>query len=504
MIIQISADRQDEFAFSHILFQRAAYNSMLKSTRKPIHQALANYFLVNASEQASVRPSLMVMHLTAGERFADAIPWYLEAAQNAISRSAHAECVTLCDQGLKILPAFEDEDQRLNLEMMLISLKITSCISMRGHASAEVANSMQRSVELSDILGDHNPVVFPVISGMWSFNLMSGNLEACHPLAERLLSAGEKMDGPHWALEGHMSLGVSLYWRGELNEARSHLIKATELYDEETYPNTIVMGRDGGVATYTYLTFVHCYLGEFDEAFECQERARKFSENSGHPSTKAWALGGETMFLLGIGDIDGTIEVGRRSIQFCQEQVETFWMLVSQMMVGWAMTQKGEVAGGIAMFDEAFSIYGMIGANLTRPVFLTMLADCRALNGDFDEAFESIEIAITTARENGELLSLPGVLTAKAALLLRSGSNDYPLAEELFREALDLANSQVSRLRALQAASGLAQIYRGTAREREADDLIADARQWIDDSSSRLVKTFATRFFSALQGEENL
>ena len=499
MIIPVSEHHGDEFAFSHILFQRAAYNSMLKLTRKPIHQALANYFLVNASKQVSIRPSLMVMHLTAGERFADAIPWYLEAAQNAISRSAHAECVSLCNQGMEILSACEEESQRLNYEMMLISLKMTSSISMRGHASAEVANCMQRAVELSNILGDHNPVVFPVISGMWAFNLMSGNLDACPPLAERILRAGEKMDGPHWALEGHMSLGVSLYWRGELEKARSHLIAATELYDEETYPNTVVMGRDGGVATYTYLTFVHCYLGEFEEAFHCQERARVIARNSGHPSTMAWALGGETMFQLGVGNLDGTIEVGLRSIQFCKEQVETFWMLVSQMMVGWAKTQKGEVAEGIAMFEDAFARYALIGANLTRPVFLTMLADCRALNGDFDEAFEHIESAISTARENAELLSLPGVLTAKAALILRSGSDDYPLAETLFREAIELANSQMSRLRSLQAASGLARIYRRTGRDREADELIADSRRWIDTSSSDHVKLFATRFFSALQ-----
>jgi predicted ATPase len=79
----------------------------------------------------------------------------------------------------------------------------------------------------------------------------------------------------------------------------------------------------------------------------------------------------------------------------------------------------------------------------------------------------------------------------KGELLLRQGQSEA--AEELYRQALDIAREQEARLWELRAAASLARLRRDQGRRAEARDLLAPVYGWFtegfDTSDLKQAKT---------------
>src|SRR5206468_2553257 len=91
LLYQRGVPPQATYRFKHALLQEAAYQSLLKSTRQHYHQRIAQVLAAQFLETAATQPELLARHYTEAGLQAQALPYWHQAGQRAIARSAYAE-----------------------------------------------------------------------------------------------------------------------------------------------------------------------------------------------------------------------------------------------------------------------------------------------------------------------------------------------------------------------------------------------------------------------------
>ena len=107
------------YTFKHALIQETAYHALLESTRRQQHlqivQVLAEQFATTAAQQ----PAWLAHHYTEAGCAEQAIPYWQQAGQRAVDRSAHAEAIAHFTQGLALLRTLPVTPARARQELTL-------------------------------------------------------------------------------------------------------------------------------------------------------------------------------------------------------------------------------------------------------------------------------------------------------------------------------------------------------------------------------------------------
>src|SRR5262249_39068388 len=82
---------QATYLFKHALLQEAAYQSLLRSTRQQYHSRIAHVLEAQFPEPAASQPDLLARHYTEAGLTAQAMPYWQQAGQRALERSANLE-----------------------------------------------------------------------------------------------------------------------------------------------------------------------------------------------------------------------------------------------------------------------------------------------------------------------------------------------------------------------------------------------------------------------------
>src|SRR5262249_29322056 len=98
---------QATYLFKHALIQEAAYQSLLRSTRQQYHQRIAQVLEARFPETGETQPELLAHHYTEAGLGALAIPYWQQAGQRAVQRSAHAEAISHFTRALELLTTMQ-------------------------------------------------------------------------------------------------------------------------------------------------------------------------------------------------------------------------------------------------------------------------------------------------------------------------------------------------------------------------------------------------------------
>ena len=103
------------YIFKHALIQDAAYQSLLKKTRREHHARIAEVLEERMPERAATEPEVVARHYDEAGLVARAIAFYERAGQRATERSANAEAILHLSKGIELLrtlPEGPDRDRR--------------------------------------------------------------------------------------------------------------------------------------------------------------------------------------------------------------------------------------------------------------------------------------------------------------------------------------------------------------------------------------------------------
>ena len=486
-LFQRGVPPQARYLFKHALIQDAAYQSLLKSKRQQLHQQIAHVLEERFPETTETQPELLAHHYTEAGLSAQAIPYWQQAGQKAIGRSANIEAFAHLTKGLELLKTLPDTPERAQQELMLQVALSTPLMLTRGWAAPEVGRVHSRARELCRQIGE-TPQLFPVLHGMWTFHFIRAELQTAQELGEQLLTLAQSAQDSALLLEAHRTLGESLYVRGELVLAQQHFEQGIALYDPQQHRSlAFLYGHDPGVSFLSIGAFALLCLGYPDQALARSHEAVTLARELSHPFSLAYALYVAAVFHGLRREGQAAQEGAEALIALCSEQGFSYWLVWGTILRGWALAEQGQGEEGIARMREGLAALQAMGAELARPFFLALLAEAYGKVGQAEEGLTLLAEALDVVNKTGECISeaepyrLKGELTLAQSSVQSLASSVQKEAEECFWKAIEIARKQSAKSLELRAVRSLARLWQSQGKKAEAQQLLAEIYGWFTE-----------------------
>ena len=266
MVYQRGLPPQSTYVFKHALIQDAAYQSLLKSTRQHYHQRIAQVLEAQFPDICETQPELLAQHYTEAGLNEQAVRYWQRAGERAGQRSAHAEAIAHLTKGLAVLQTLPHAPAHTHDELLLQHTLGVSLMAMKGYTAPEVEQAYARARALCQQVGE-TPQLFPVLMDLFLFYVNRPDHQTAHTLGAQCLTLAQRAGDAELLVQAHMALGVTLFWLGQLSQARAHLEQGVALYAPQQPPSLAWRyGQDPGVVCYDYTSRVLWQLGYPDQA----------------------------------------------------------------------------------------------------------------------------------------------------------------------------------------------------------------------------------------------
>lgn len=469
------------YVFKHALIQDAAYQSLLKSTRRQYHGQIAQVLAERFPEIADHEPELLAHHYTEAGLAEPATRWWLAAGERALRRSAIAEAVSHVTKGLELLGDIPEGSDRLQRELALQMVLGPALMATRGFASAEVARAYTRARELCRQLGETSQL--PLVQyGLFRLRLIRAELREARALAEELLALAERQNEAVLRLTAHRTLGNSLMWLGDVARAREHLDQGSALYDRHQHRSlAFLYGDDPGVDCLAYGALARWWLGFPHQARACGDAGLALARELAHPAT----LGRALLFSCWVHTLCQETQVAQGHAEalvgFASEHRLALWESAGHAWLGGLLSTQGEDERALGHLQQALAGYDATQTVQTKSWILASLAQVHATAGRTEqgrtalrEAFELVDITEERWME-AELHRLAGVLA------LMPTDRHEANAEASFHRALEIARREGAKSLELRAATSLARLWQRQGRTDDARQLLADVYGWFTE-----------------------
>ena len=385
-------------------------------------------------------------------------------------RGWYHAAVELTNDLLGVLSSVPSTPERAREEITLRMSLARGLLAIRGYTQ-EVEEAYRRALDLTEEAGEI-PNRFPVLRSLATFYLYRGEFDRTATLGRELLNLAEQEGAESLQVEGHLVLGSSLAFLGDVSTGLDHLERAVALFDPvQQRAGRFRLGPSAGVVSHTSSALLLWFLGYPDRAVERSSRGVELARQLNHPYTLAYTLFHVGLLDLWRRDFELVHERATGVLGVAEEHDYQTWRALAHVFQGVAMTGLGRPEEGLARMEDGVARYQVLK---TPPVFWPLLLWVRA--GAFGRAgrptngLELIDEAIDMSGDTNILY--PEFALLKADLLLALG--DAGDAEPSLQLVADVAGTMGARMSQLRAATRLARL-RGAARRRpDGTDLLRD------------------------------
>ena len=418
--------------------------------------------------------------------------WVLDEA-----RGWYHAAVELTNDLLNVLAAVPSTPDRAREEITLYTSLARGLMAIRGYTQ-EVEEAYGRALQLAEEAGEL-PRRFPVLRSLASFHLSLGEFDKAMAVGGELLQLAEQQDEAGLQVEGHLVVGSSVAFRGDIPAGLDHLDRAIALFDSRRHqPGPYRLGPSSGVVSHTTSALLLWLLGDPEAAVGRGATAVDLARQLNHPVTLAYTLFHVGFLDLWRRELELVQQRASGVLEVAEEQDYQIWKAAGLALQGVAMTGLGRPEEGLARMEQGIALYqGLTTPPIFWPLLLSVRARGFAFGGRPDEGLPLIDEAI-------EMVSRDDFLYPEFALLkgdLLVTLDDADAADPLFQSALEVGRDLSLRTPQLKAATRLTRLRRAAGREAETDVLdaiyrtfaegfdtvdLAEARTVLDEADTRV------------------
>lgn len=419
------------YTFKHALIQEAAYGLLLRSSRRTLHERVADVITAQFPALAAAQPELLAHHLTEAARTMDAVRAWTQAGMRAMERSALAEAMSQLRRGLTLLETMPESNERDALELTTLTTLATAYSSTRGYAAPETIAAYARANTICERLGEAKEL-FWVIVGLWVSTYVSGDFHKALELAHRLERISQN-EGVDLRMEAQYCLGASYRFLGDLPLARQHLENVLAM----DYPGRVLHSR-----VYTALDIVTtcasiasecCWLlGDSESAFRLKAFAIREAARLAHPLSMGVAETGACWLGVATGDREAVLRHATNTTQL-SEQFGLFLLPIAAIYHAWVNNDGATIGGSLQMFL-------MGGSKIGTPHFYSLQAEAFWRSGDSVSALQALDSAEAMMDVSGERYWDSALMRIRGDVLL--SENRAAEAESCFRLAVERARER--------------------------------------------------------------
>lgn len=473
LLYQRGLPPKTQYVFKHALIQDAAYQSLLRSTRRQYRGQIAQALEARSPELRESQPERLAHHYTEAGLPVQAITYWHRASQRAMARAAHQEATAHLHRALELAATLPETRERQQLELMCQTTLGTVMISSKGHAAPEVEEAFMRARQLCLQLGD-SPQIFPVIRGLWMFYSTRGEGRTAIELGEHLLQLSDSQPEPALLLEGHRAIAISQLFLGELTSSWTHFEHAATHYDpEQRHQLALRFGEDTGAVSLIYTALNECLRGYPDRALTHAYETLEIAQEPVYP----YSLSVVRLITALVNHYRHEQEEMQEHLEAClalaREHELPFMTALGLTFHGWFMAAQGECGAGIAQIHQGLQDYQAIRGQLGLPHILALLADAYRRDGQVEEGLKVMDEALEALDRTGEWMWEPEVYRLRADLLLERAVPDAIQAEHDLLAALEAAQRMGAKTLELRAALDLSRLWQRQGKLSEAHQLLS-------------------------------
>ena len=484
LVYQRGLPPQAYYTFKHALIQETAYHGLLKRTRQHYHQQIAQVLEGLLLETVDSQPELVAYHYTEAGLVEQAVPYWLQAGQQATQHSANTEAARHLTRGLELLQTLPDTPERALQEFDLLVALGGVLMTTKGYGAVEVEQTYSRALELCRQFGE-TPKIFPVLWGLWMFHNVKANHRAARELADQLLRLAQHVQDPVLLLEAHhVHWTNALFSTGEVLTAQKNTEQGLTLYEAQQHHGLTFLygGHDPGVCGRGFSAMALWCLGYPNQARLRVQEALALAHKLSHPQSLALALTHAAWVGLHRREGRAIYEWATQLVTLSQEQQFPHWLAWGEVYQGAALAVQGYGAESTKQIGQGMATFRAVGAELHQPFFLALLATANSAMAQAERGLtlstEALSIIgkIDEREYEIELYRLRGEL-----LLGQSPEAGAEEAEACFYRAIEMARQQEAKSWELRAATSLARLWQRRGKPAEARELLTPIHNWFTE-----------------------
>jgi DNA-binding SARP family transcriptional activator/predicted ATPase len=425
-----------EYDFTHDRLREVACAELSLVRQRYLHRRVARALAEVYGADIESWNGQIASHFEQAGMAEEAIEHYWRAAAYARQRYADTEAADLLRRALALCRAFSDSDRRLKQELDLLVTLGSALVTTEGYSAAEVGETYERALDLSRRLDNRN--IFVILSGVWVFHIVRGDLEAAHQFSLEFLRLAEREPAAGLMLAGNFLLGSSVFHLGRLEESLDHMTAAIRA---RSGPADSVLalfaGPDLGVFCRSYLAHLAWHREDGNRGDDHAAEAIAAANRLRHPFSQAIALDYAAMLHVFRGESHAALERGREAVDLCSHYGFAYYLAMANVVTGWAEAAEGNVAAGLAQLREGLDGMRRLGAEIRLPYYFTLLAETLRRAGLVGEALASLSTGFAFASKNGEEWAVAELHRVQGNLLAAEGKLEPARAS--FRRGLEAA-----------------------------------------------------------------
>jgi tetratricopeptide (TPR) repeat protein len=219
------------YRFKHALIRDAAYEALLKSRRKELHEQVARTISDKFPVLKEAHPEVLAYHWAEAGETAQAIAAWTRAGKAAESHQAFREAEQSYEQTLELLSLLPDSVERDLYELDLRQSIIRMLWITSGVASPQSVDACARAVALAKKSGNLSQLISLMrATGFAAF--LAGDYESAATLADEALELAEREGDPtNLGLAYGLQVMVR-FVRGDLVSAEEHFARGLKFFED--------------------------------------------------------------------------------------------------------------------------------------------------------------------------------------------------------------------------------------------------------------------------------
>ena len=286
------------------------------------------------------------------------------------------------------------------------------------------------------------------------------------------------------------------------------LEQAISLYNPQQHRcQAILYGHEErGVTSLSYAAWTLWHLGYGDQALTVSHDALTLADKLVPPFSQAFALSFAAWFHLFRREGDLAREQAQAAIDLSIEQGFPYWLAMGTILHGWALIEQSQGEEGIMQMRQGLAAYLAGGAELGRPLFLSLLAETYGKAGQIDEGLTVLTEALALVNRTGERSSEAELYRLAGELSLqtnepenrRAGETEkkkespsfadspiprFPVSspEACFLKAIEVAQKQQAKSLELRAVMSLVRLWQQQGKTTEAHERLSEIYNWFTE-----------------------
>jgi predicted ATPase len=303
--------------------------------------------------------------------------------------------------------------------------------------------------------------------GLWAARISEGALRTALALAEEFSALAQQTSEIDRCV-GDRMVGHSLHLLGEQAAAREHLERMLASYAPPTTgAQAIRYIFDQQALARCFLARISWLQGYPDYAMQTARDITNGERSRGDALSLCQVLVQAACPIgLMVGDLVAVEEFVSDLIELSVRYDWRFWHAFGSCFHGVLVVQRGDVAAGLHLLEEALSGLRSIDFGVHYLYFLCHHASALGQAGLADRGLDTIEEAVARSDRNDERWCIAEVLRIKGELLHRQGK--FEAADAAYATAREWAERQGALSWSLRIATGAARLWRDMGRASAA------------------------------------